>query len=129
MQQRAHLHAAHAVLLAEAPSRAAAALTADGLVRAAVRWTALDGTSRTGQTLVDGCLRAGSRVLVWQDDQGRLAPSNPTDGAEGDVEASLFGAVAALAAPAYGAAAFARARLDRRRMARWDREWDAVEPR
>ncbi|WP_229882308.1 hypothetical protein [Streptomyces alanosinicus] len=60
-----------------------------------------------------------------------MAPSKPTGRAEGDVEASLFGAAAALAvaAPAYGAAALARARLDRRRMARWDREWDAAEPR
>ncbi|WP_225094555.1 hypothetical protein [Streptomyces sp. CoH27] len=50
--------------------------SADGQVRAVVRWAAPDGTWHTGQTLV-----------------------------------------------------FARARLDRRRMARRDRMWDVAEPR
>ncbi|MBX7553458.1 hypothetical protein K1Y78_37100 [Streptomyces sp. tea 10] len=129
-QQRAHRHAVRAVLPADAPSGALSALSADGRVLATVRWTAPDGTAHTGRTTVAAGLRAGSRVLVWQDDQGRLAPAKPTGRVEGAVEAGLFGAAAALAvaAPACGAATVARACLDRRRTARWDREWDAVEP-
>ncbi|WP_225101709.1 hypothetical protein [Streptomyces sp. CoH27] len=130
-QQRAHQHAVRAVLLADAPHGASAAWTTDGLVPAQVRWTAPDGTSRTGSTLVDSGLRVGSRVAAWQDDHGRLALSKPTDPAEGAVEAALFGAAAglAVAAPVYGAGALGRVWLDRRRLARWDREWDLVEPR
>ncbi|MFF8729260.1 hypothetical protein ACF073_22570 [Streptomyces sp. NPDC015171] len=130
-QQRAHRHAVGAVLLAEAPTGATAAWPEDGLVRAPVRWTAPDGSARTGTALVGGGLRTGSRVVVWQDDHGRLAPAEPPDPVEGAVEAGLFGAAAALsvAAPAYGVRALGRLWLDRRRMARWAREWDAVEPR
>jgi hypothetical protein len=75
-------------------------------------------------------LKAGAPVTVWLDDRGRLTLSPPTGRVEGHVEAALFGvsAVLAVAAPVLGAGAFARARLDRRRMARWDREWDLVGP-
>ncbi|WP_225823856.1 hypothetical protein [Streptomyces naphthomycinicus] len=130
-EQRAHRHAVRAVLVADAPDGTAAAWPTDGLVRAVVRWTAPDGTSRTGSAPVDGGLRAGARVVVWQDDHGRLAPTKPAGATEGAVEAGLFGAAAALAVtvPAYGATALVRLCLDRRRMGRWAREWDLVEPR
>ncbi|MEU5439877.1 Rv1733c family protein [Streptomyces griseofuscus] len=123
-------HAVRAVLVAEAPHGVTADRQIDGRVRGSVRWAAPDGIPRSGQTLVDGGLKAGASVTVWQDDQGRLALSQPTGRAEGHVEAALFGAAAALAvaAPVFGASAFARARLDRRRMARWDQEWDLVGP-
>ncbi|MFI6355334.1 hypothetical protein ACIBJF_22335 [Streptomyces sp. NPDC050743] len=129
--QRAHRHPVRAVLLADAPQDSTAAWPVDGLVRATVRWTAPDGTDRTGITLVDSGLKAGARVVVWQDDQGVLTPAKPANPTEGAIEAGLFGAAAALAvaAPVYGAGALGRVWLDRRRMARWDREWDQVEPR
>ncbi|MFF7356416.1 hypothetical protein ACFZA1_27775 [Streptomyces filipinensis] len=129
--QRAHRHAVRAVLLADAPHDVRADRQTDGRVRGSVRWTAPDSTPRSGQTLVDGGLKAGASVTVWQDDQGRLTLSQPTGRNEGHVEAALFGAAAALAvaAPVFGAGAVARARLDRRRMARWDQEWDSVGPR
>ncbi|MQY36601.1 hypothetical protein SRB17_46030 [Streptomyces sp. RB17] len=129
--QRAHRHPVRAVLLADAPRDTAAAWPADGLVRATVRWTAPDGTTRTGDTLVDNGLRAGARLVVWQDDHGGLSPTKPTNPTEGAIEAALFGATAALAVagPVYGAGVLGRAWLDRRRLARWDREWDLVEPR
>lgn len=129
--QRAHRHPVRAVLLADAPYGATAAWPAGGLVRAPVRWTAPDGTPRTGDTLVDSGLKAGAGVVVWEDDQGGLAPSRPANPTEGAIEAALFGTAAALAvaAPVYGAGALGRAWLDRRRMARWDREWNLVEPR
>ncbi|MGW2459767.1 Rv1733c family protein [Streptomyces sp. NPDC001761] len=128
--QRAHRHAVRAVLLADAPHGLAADLPADGRVRGSVRWTAPDGTPRSGQALVDGGLKTGDSVTVWQDDRGRLTLSPPTGRTEGHVEAALFGAAAtlAVAAPVFGAGAFARARLDWRRMARWDQEWDSVGP-
>ncbi|MGJ5749012.1 hypothetical protein FB563_6580 [Streptomyces puniciscabiei] len=128
--QRAHRHPVRAVVLVDAPRATTEAWPAGGLVRAAVRWTAPDGTPRTADTLVDRGLKAGARVVVWQDDHGGLAPAKPTDPTEGAIEAGLFGTAAALAvaAPVFGAGALARLSLDRRRMARWDREWDRVEP-
>ncbi|GGY88775.1 hypothetical protein GCM10010300_36090 [Streptomyces olivaceoviridis] len=127
-EQRAHRHAVRAVLVTDAPHGATTDRQTDGRVRGSVRWAAPDGTPRGGQTLVGGGLKAGASVTVWQDDQGRLAPSRPTGRTEGHVEAALFGAAAtlAVAAPVFGAGALARARLDRRRMARWDQEWELL---
>ncbi|MFF7358973.1 hypothetical protein ACFZA1_41200 [Streptomyces filipinensis] len=129
-EQRAHRHPVGAVLLTDARHGVTGDFSTDGRVQGPVRWAAPDGTTRTGRTLVDGGLKAGARVTVWQDDRGRLSPSAPTSRGEGHVEAVLFGGAAALAvaAPAFGAGAVARARLDRRRMARWDQEWDLVGP-
>ncbi|MEV6294928.1 hypothetical protein AB0M41_31875 [Streptomyces sp. NPDC051896] len=129
-EQRTHRHPVSAVLLADARHGVTADWSTDGRVQGSVRWKAPDGSVRTGRTLVDGGLKAGARVTVWQDDRGRLSPSQPTGRGEGHVEAALFGAAAALAvaAPVFGAGAVARARLDRRRMARWDQEWDLVGP-
>ncbi|MET8582344.1 hypothetical protein ABZX39_15855 [Streptomyces collinus] len=129
--QRAHRHPVSAVLLTDARPGVTGDWSTGGRVSGSVRWKAPDGSVHTGHTPVDGGLRAGARVTVWQDDRGRLGPSQPTGRAEGHVEAALFGAAAALAvaAPALGAGALARARLDRRRLARWDGEWELVGPR
>ncbi|MFC3571975.1 hypothetical protein ACFOZ0_01435 [Streptomyces yaanensis] len=127
-EQRAHRHPVQAVLLADAPPRIAGGWSTDGRVQGTVRWTAADGTSRSGHTLVGPGLEAGARVTVWEDGQGRLAPSAPTGSAEGHLEAALFGGAAALAVavPVFGAGAIARARLEQRRMAHWDQEWDLI---
>ncbi|CAL9325906.1 Rv1733c family protein [Streptomyces sp. SudanB182_2057] len=130
-EQRAHRHAVRAVLVTDVPHGAAAKWAADGRTQGSVRWTAPDGTSRTGRTLVAGGLETGALITVWQDDQGRLMPSAPTSRSEGHVVAALFAGAAALAvaAPVLGAGAVARARLDRRRIAQWGQEWDLVGPR
>ncbi|WP_308436296.1 hypothetical protein [Streptomyces filipinensis] len=67
-------------------------------------------------------------MAVRQDDRGRLLLTAPTGRTEGRVEAAFFGTAAALAvaAPVFGTGAVARARLDRRRMAHWDQEWNLV---
>ncbi|MFE4665755.1 hypothetical protein ACFRI7_07540 [Streptomyces sp. NPDC056716] len=129
-QQRTLLQPVRAVLGTDAPRVFDATGQTGALAQGQVRWTAPDGTSRTGHTLVEAGLKAGTPVTVWEDSQGRLALSRPTGQAEGDAGAALFGAGAALAvaAPVYGAGALARARLDRRRLARWEQEWDLVGP-
>ncbi|ARP68618.1 hypothetical protein LK07_01240 [Streptomyces pluripotens] len=128
--QRAEQHAVQAVLVAGVPL-APTVWSADGRVRAEVRWLAPDGTAHTGRTLVDSGLKAGSRVTVWVDGQGQLMLTKPAGPAEGALEAGLLGLGAALAfaAPVYGAGALARAWLDRRRSADWEREWELVGPR
>ncbi|MFK4145362.1 hypothetical protein [Streptomyces sp. NPDC004065] len=95
-----------------------------------VRWTAPDGTTRTGRTLVATGLDAGASVTVWQNGRGALTtePPGPT---EARVEAALFGVSAALALAglACGTSALARWRLDRRRYDQWGAEWDLIGPR
>ncbi|MET9731065.1 hypothetical protein ABZZ79_10485 [Streptomyces sp. NPDC006458] len=129
-RQRAERTAVQAVVIGGAPSDAPRAGTVSDQVRAKVRWTAPDGSARTGIALVDAGHRTGSQVVVWQDTQGTLAAAPPTR-AEASVEAGLLGTAAsvAFAGTALGAAAVTRWRMDKRRMDRWDREWELVGPR
>ncbi|MFF7643848.1 hypothetical protein [Streptomyces canus] len=128
---RAERHTVRAVLL-ESTTRAVlagAGVSTDGRVGAEVRWRASDGTSRTGRAQVDAGQKAGTRVLVWTDTDGKLTKEPPTaTGAA--VEAVVVGAGAAFA---FGGVTFAagralRWRLDRRHYDQWGREWALVGP-
>ncbi|WP_229859937.1 Rv1733c family protein [Streptomyces anandii] len=126
--QRADRHPVAAVLVTDVPQ------TANGgdayRAPAKVRWTAPDGTARTGRALVETGLQSGTKVTVWQNGRGTLTtqPPGPT---EARVEAALFGASAALALAGlvYGGTALARWRLDRHRYEQWGAEWDLIGPR
>ncbi|MEU7470141.1 hypothetical protein AB0A94_16695 [Streptomyces sp. NPDC044984] len=101
----------------------------DGGVWAKVRWTAPDGTGRTGRAEVDPGSPAGAGVTVWTDPAGRLV-SAPPDGAEARFQTVMAGATVAVAA---GGAVLlggwlVRARLRLRRLAEWEAEWRRVEP-
>ncbi|WP_460072835.1 Rv1733c family protein [Streptomyces sp. YKOK-I1] len=129
-RQRAERQSVRAVLLSDVPRTALAVGGASDRRMATVRWTAPDGATRTGRTLVDTGLKAGSEVTVWQDRQGRLAAAPPSS-TEATIEAGFLGTAAAagLAGPVFGGGALARWRLDRRRVDEWGREWDQVGPR
>ena len=127
---RAERHAVRAVLLQS--TEEATPLTEgvpENRVRARIRWTAPDGSVRSGRALVPYGREAGTRVPVWTDDAGRLAPQPPT-AAQAAFEAELLGvsAVLALGGLVYGAGRAARWRLDRRRLDGWARDWNRVEP-
>ncbi|MCX4767958.1 hypothetical protein OG562_44935 [Streptomyces sp. NBC_01275] len=130
-RQRTERQSVRAVLLNDVPSPRAATVggTSDRRMTT-VRWTTADGSTRTGKTLVDTGRKAGSRVTVWQDGQGRLTAAPPSS-TEATIESGLLGAAAAagLAGLVFGAGAVARWRLDRRRVDEWGREWDQVGPR
>ncbi|MFF8034672.1 hypothetical protein [Streptomyces sp. NPDC016626] len=101
----------------------------DGAVRAKVRWTAPDGTGRTGRARVEPGSAAGTALSVWTDPSGRLAPA-PPEGAEAGFQVVMAGITAAGAA---GGAVLlggrlVRARMRRRRLAEWEAEWRRVEP-
>jgi hypothetical protein len=66
--QQSAWHQVPAVLLADAPSRGYAGYTPQ--VRA--RWTARNGTQRSGDVDAPAGARAGRTVLVWADASGRL---------------------------------------------------------
>ncbi|MFI2511224.1 hypothetical protein [Streptomyces sp. NPDC018972] len=101
----------------------------DGGVWAKVRWTAPDGTGRTGRAEVDPGSPAGTGVTVWTDPEGRLV-SAPPDGAEARFQTVMAGVTVAVAA---GGAVLlggwlVRFRLRLRRLAEWEAEWRRVEP-
>lgn len=125
-QQRAERTPITAVLLTDTPPAEATSYRAF----AQVRWTERDGSVRTGRTLVNGGLKAGSTTMLWTNPQGNLTtrPPSRTDVA---VEAGLLGAASALAVTGLvcGVTGAARYWLDRRRIDEWGREWDLVGPR
>lgn len=128
-QQRAERHAANAVLLSNVPKPTVGKSFSGDKAVAMVRWTAPDGSSRTDGTLVDTGLKSGARVVVWQDGQGTLV-TEPPSATEATVEGAVMGGFAGLSlvGGVYAVGVLARWRLDQRRMAGWDREWDLVGP-
>ncbi|MGY4742219.1 Rv1733c family protein [Streptomyces sp. ATMOS53] len=129
-QQRAERQSVRAVLLNDVPLTATAVGGTSDRRLTTVRWTASDGSARTGRTRVDTGLKAGSRVTVWQDGHGRLTAA-PLSSMQAAIESGFLGVAAAagLAGLVFGTGAVLRWRLDRRRVDRWGREWDLVGPR
>jgi hypothetical protein len=129
-QLRQDRYSVRAVLIEDAAKGVARAPgMSDDRVRAEVRWTAVDGSTRTGRTLVESGHKAGSKVLVWMDSKGELTTQPPT-ATQAAAQAGLLGTVAALAlgGTAFVAGRVARWRLDRRRYEEWGRAWDRVGP-
>ncbi|KOG37098.1 Rv1733c family protein [Streptomyces resistomycificus] len=128
-QQRAERRSVRAVLLTDVPHREVTVRAADDKALAKVRWTAPDGSTHTGRTLVNTGQKAGAGLTVWQDGRGTLTtpPPSPTGAA---VEAGVLGTAAGLAltGATLAAGAVARWRLDQRRITAWDREWESVGP-
>ena len=95
-----------------------------------VRWAMPDGSSRTGDLAWGAGAAAGSTITVWIDASGRLAHPPLTDAA---AVAHLIGTAVAvpavLALLLWAAARTASLLLDRHRMASWEADWLAVEPR
>ena len=126
--QRADRHAVHAVLLTDIPSPASTVGSRDQ-VKARVRWTTGDGTSRTGSTLVDTGQKAGAEVVVWLDAADHLTIQPPTAN-EATLESLFLSLTAALAltGAVFGTGAAVRYRLNQRRIDSWGTEWSLVGP-
>jgi len=129
-QQRAGRQPVRAVLLEDTPAvLVTEAGTSHDQVRAEVRWTTTEGSTRTGKAMVTTGPKAGSKVQVWTDGKGELttAPATAT-------QAAVYAAYAGVAAAfgfggvTYVAGRCVRGRLDRRRIDQWGREWDQVGP-
>ncbi|AVH54726.1 MULTISPECIES: Rv1733c family protein [Streptomyces] len=128
-QQRVERTSVRAVLLSDVPKPSPGRWSSGDKTPAKVRWTAPDGSTRTGRALVDTGLKAGTGVVVWQDRHGTLTTAPPSS-TEAAVEAGALGTFAglALAGAVHVVGAVARWRLDRRRVDGWGREWDLVGP-
>ncbi|MGJ5832378.1 hypothetical protein [Streptomyces ossamyceticus] len=127
--QRAERRSVPAVLLSGAPEPGSGRYSTGDRTSTEVRWTAPDGTPRTGRTLVEGGRKAGTRVTVWTDASGALTSEPPTPN-EAAIEAGSLGTAAALALSGltYGVGRAGRWWLDRRRVEQWGREWTLVGP-
>ncbi|MBT3149587.1 hypothetical protein HTV45_01455 [Streptomyces sp. CHD11] len=129
--RREHTRAVPAVLVEDAAHAppAAVAEDGDGRVWAKVRWAAPDGTPRTGRAEVDAGAKAGSEATVRNDAEGRLV-SSPPEGADARFQIVMAGLTVAVGAA--GAAVLGgwvvRSRLQSRRLAEWEAEWQRVEP-
>ncbi|MEU6270855.1 hypothetical protein ABZ871_00285 [Streptomyces populi] len=127
-RERAEWHAVPAQLTEDAPA-ADTTGPAGRVVWTKVRWTAQDGTPRSGRVRVSAGIPADTPVLVWTDSDGRLV-NRPTGVAVARLRACLTGvfAGAGVGAVPFAAGRLLRARLERRRMDRWDEEWDRIGP-
>ncbi|GIJ72606.1 Rv1733c family protein [Virgisporangium ochraceum] len=128
-RQRDMLFLVQAVLLADA-DRAERTYTDDGatLLLVPARWTAPDGTVRTGQLEPPAYGRAGSTVAIWTDIRGN--PMQPPTSNPLGASVGVGLAVTSFAVVVYACVlAAVRRSLNRRRMAAWQREWRSVEPR
>jgi hypothetical protein len=129
VRAQASWHTVAAVLLrnAAADSQPMFQASLEPLVPA--RWTAPDGTPRTGKIYAPSGAKAGSTVLIWADGSGRLtdAPLRPGDVAEETALAASLTTVAVAAVLAV-IGLLVRWVLDRRRLAAWDARWKATGP-
>jgi hypothetical protein len=97
---------------------------------AAARWTAPDGRARHGLIAVDGSAQAGQHVTIWVDGAGQPTLS-PVPRSSAVLSAVTIGLSApfCLALLLMLAGWIVRLVLNRRRLADWENEWNAVEPR
>ena len=127
--EQAARHPVPAVLLAAAPERG----HEEYKPRVLARWTAPDGTPRSGRIIAPPGTPAGRMVTLWIDVSGRPTgkPLEAADVIGRAIATALF--VAMIAAVAAGsallsAAVLVRWVLFRRRLAAWEAEWRAVGP-
>ncbi|MFE3269663.1 hypothetical protein [Streptomyces sp. NPDC059215] len=127
-RQRAEWHSVPALLAEDVPSSTGVASGAD-IVWAKVRWTAADGSPHDGQARVPIGSHAGTPVTVWTDDDGRLV-TRPASPSQARLRASLVGILMGVSAggvPFVGGRLL-RGHMERRRMERWDEEWQRIGP-
>ncbi|HKA94811.1 MAG TPA: hypothetical protein VKD66_00990 [Streptosporangiaceae bacterium] len=122
-------HRVTAVLLGNAPASVHPMFQAELRPRAPARWTAPDGTPRTGRVYAPVGAAVGSTVAVWINGSGRPAPPllRRSDVVEGIVLAASL-AAGAVAAVLAALGFIVRWALDRRRLAAWDARWAVTGP-
>ena len=105
------------------------AFSAWGPVRARARWTAPDGRERSGLVPVTAGTRTGSTFLLWVNASG--LPTGPPIRAAEQGQQALLAELMTLCVLGVAACLIAdtgRILLDRRRLAAWEKEWQAIGP-
>ena len=131
-QAQAQQHSDHlvsAVLTQPAPKDDVDPYVPDPQVWARARWTAPDGTARSGQILAPAGTPAGRTVRAWVNSAGMTV--DPPVGHQDVMTVSIMIGVSSglmLILLLMGLQALARRALDRQRLAAWDTEWRATGP-
>ncbi len=123
-------HKVPAVLLARAPRANYPGYAGESLSAVRARWTAPDGTHRSGRVLASPGAKAGSRVMVWVDSAG--LQTGPPLADHQVMEQAVLAAmvsVTVLSLALAGAGVGIRRLLDARRMAAWEADWRVTGPR
>jgi hypothetical protein len=94
------------------------------------RWTAPDGTRRTGTILAAPGTTAGRTVMIWVNVAGRLTGDPPLQQSQVRGQAVLSAVLTPLAVGfiLLCAGLLAHVVLGRRRLAAWDTDWQVTEP-
>ncbi|MFE0191151.1 hypothetical protein [Streptomyces sp. NPDC058989] len=97
----------------------------DAHLRVIARWTAVDGSSHSGQLAAPRPVESGERFRIWTDDRGRVMP-RPMDVDTAGTHAVLagLGTTAAVGALIEGCRRLVVGQLMARRFRRWDAEWE-----
>jgi hypothetical protein len=129
LAQASQRHQVSAELQEDATRLNDAAGTAPGVGQATAVWTTPSGVQHTGSILVPAGATAGSRYMIWIDEDGNRTgrPLSYRDVA-GQVFAFALLTYLGTALAAWGAYRSLRALLDRSRARRWTAEWAVVEP-
>jgi hypothetical protein len=130
--QRSERSVVPALVLKAGPREIAQTDPDSGQVRqerrsAVARWTAPDGTKVTGPVHIPVSMGKGDTVRIWTDRQGRVMPA-PLDPAAAATHAVLAGMGAFVAASVLLMMGryMLLWQLMRRRLADWEREWEAA---
>ena len=119
-----------AVLLADAPDQVDIGYGGVALPDVRARWTAPDGTVRQGYVEAASGTRAGSTVLIWVNQSGRLTgPPLRPDQVTGQEVLAMVIAPFALGGFLLCAGALGLQAVDRRRLDAWGAEWRGIGPR
>ncbi|MEU0481971.1 hypothetical protein ABZ260_22635 [Streptosporangium sp. NPDC006013] len=123
-----------------APHRRAVAAEVVGTARPAepglggqartVRWTAANGTPRTGQVVLPSAVPVGSRTEIWLDAAGR--PTDPPQSRAETVTVATLTAIGVMACISMILLVFLvglRVLLNRYRDAEWERAWSLADQR
>ncbi|MFI5064296.1 MAG: hypothetical protein ACHP9Z_10000 [Streptosporangiales bacterium] len=128
--QQASWRQVPAVLLANAGSASGVGYGGVSSTEVKARWTAPDGQVRTGGVSAVPGARVGSTVRIWVDSTGeQTGPPLRQDQATGQAFLATVTAPLVLGAILLCAASLTIQALDRRRLALWDADWQATEPR
>lgn len=129
-RQQATWHQVSAVLLVNARPVVDIGYGAVAGAEVRARWTAPDGTPRTGDVPAPATARAGSTVRIWVDNSGaQTGPPLRTQQATGQAMLASVLAPVALGTVLLCTASLAVYILDRRRLAAWAADWRSTGPR
>jgi hypothetical protein len=127
--ERAHVFRVDAVLTEDAATIGAVGPRTAAPRAAQATWTAPDGSAHSGLVQVGGAARAGTPVVVWVDDAGRLQvpPIRHNPASQGILVG--IAVTMCLAAGVAGLHRLGRWLLNLQRERAWGREWLEVGPR